>query len=176
DLVRKLAHLAADVVKLRWSESAAIVLRRGPYVIAAGLDESLPHASPTVLHGRFIDLFDADLPVLTSVTLSPGKRALLFDVDKLASAKPAVAAASSRVTDEQAENDTLRFRAEGIGDTQSVVRIATRSKPSDVLIGGKEADTGEYEFSNGTVRLRFANSVDGVPVEIRFGHSEESNR
>ncbi len=98
DLVRKLAHQAADLVRLKWSESAAIVLRRGPYVIAAGLDESLRDTSPTVLHGRFIDLFDAELPVLTDVTLSPGKRSLLFDLDKLETAKPTVAAAASRVS------------------------------------------------------------------------------
>jgi hypothetical protein len=54
DVIRKLARQAAEAVKLEWHESAAIVLRRGPYVIAAGLDESVPDAAPTVLHGRFI--------------------------------------------------------------------------------------------------------------------------
>jgi hypothetical protein len=171
DLVRKLARQVAGVVKLDWRESAAIVLRRGPYVIAAGLDESVPHASASVLRGRFIDLFDSEMPVLTTVTLSPGKHALLFDLDKVESSQPAIVAAASRMTGEQIDNDTLRFRAEGIAETESVVRIAARNEPSEVLIGGKKADASQYDFSDRTVRLRFANSVDGVPVEVRFSHS-----
>jgi hypothetical protein len=113
-------------VNLEWRESTAIVLRRGPYLVAAGLDESLPGAAPTILHGHFIDLFDAELPVLTAITISPGKRELLFDLDKIGSAKPTVVAAASRVSDEQVINNTLRFRAMGIGDTQSVVRIGAQ--------------------------------------------------
>ena len=38
--VRDLARRAAEAVGLKWQESRALVLRRGPYVIAAGLDES----------------------------------------------------------------------------------------------------------------------------------------
>jgi hypothetical protein len=50
-------------VGLSWTETNALALRRGPYLIAAGLDESIPNAASFVLHGRFIDLFDAQLPV-----------------------------------------------------------------------------------------------------------------
>ena len=173
DLVRKLAHTAAHAGQLDWRESSPIVLRRGPYLIAAGLDESLPNAKPVVLHGRFVDLFDAELPVLATVTLSPGKRVLLFDLDRIESAQPAVAAAASRVSGEKIDGGTLRFRAEGIGQTQSVIRIAAPNKPSEVLIGGEKANTTQYDFSDRSVRLRFPNSTDGVSVEVRFGHSGE---
>jgi hypothetical protein len=118
-------------------------------------------------------LFDADLPVLTSVTLSPGKRSLLFDLDRIESAQPVIAVAASRISDAELSSDTLRFRAEGIADTQSVVRIASRNEPTAVMIGGEKANAKQYEFSDGAIRLRFANSVDGVPIEIEFAHSGE---
>ena len=40
--VRALARKSAEMVKLAWSETNALVLRRGPFIIAAALDESLP--------------------------------------------------------------------------------------------------------------------------------------
>ena len=40
EIVRRAARSAAAAIGLVWSESNALVLRRGPYVIAAGLDES----------------------------------------------------------------------------------------------------------------------------------------
>src|SRR5665213_1991983 len=53
--IRKLAHQGASAVKLQWKETNALVLRRGPYIVAAGLDESVTGAKPRVLHGHFID-------------------------------------------------------------------------------------------------------------------------
>ncbi len=40
--------------RVRWQKTNALVLRRGPYVVGASLDES-PNAAPTVLRGRFVD-------------------------------------------------------------------------------------------------------------------------
>ena len=46
-----------------WKESSAMVLRRGPYIVAAGLDLAAD-TKPITLKGRFIPLFDADQPVV----------------------------------------------------------------------------------------------------------------
>jgi hypothetical protein len=43
--------MAAEAVGVRWSESMALALRRGPYVVAAGLDESVPDAAPITCKG-----------------------------------------------------------------------------------------------------------------------------
>jgi hypothetical protein len=51
EIVRGAARRAAAAVGLEWSESNALVLRRGPYVIAAGLDESTSGVPPATLHG-----------------------------------------------------------------------------------------------------------------------------
>src|SRR5688500_13956023 len=77
-VLRAEARRAAREIKLPWSESNALVLRRGPYLVASGLDESLPNTPAPVLRGRFLDLFDADLPIVSTVELSAGRRALLL--------------------------------------------------------------------------------------------------
>ena len=72
-----------------YRETSHLILRRGPYLIAAGLDESVPGAVPQELTGRFVNLFDARLPVLQHVTLTPGSRYLLLDLDRVGAKSPA---------------------------------------------------------------------------------------
>ncbi len=168
DSIRRLAKEAAAAVGLEWQESNALVLRRGPYVVAAGLDESLPSAKSFELHGHFIDLFDASLPVRTDLALSPGKRALLFDLDAVKSSNPKVLAAACKVSKERFASSTLSFSTEGIADTQAVVRMLAPHKPSRIMINGQLVPTEDYTSAGSTLQLRFPNSVSGVPVDVEF--------
>ncbi len=165
-----LARQAADAVKLQWDATNALVLRRGPYVVAAGLDESLPDAPP-VLRGNFVDLFDGELPLVTEHAVTPGNRALLLDLDraKQSGAAPRVVAASARIRDEKAIGERLSFRAEGIAESKGVALILCPQKPAAVEIAGQPAPEDAIHFENGTLRIRFPNSPDGVPVEVSFG-------
>jgi len=87
--VVSLVHHAADQAKINWLETNYLLLRRGPYVIASGLDESVEGATK-VLHGRFINLFDSQLRVQTEIHLEPGSRFLLRDLDVTSVAQPEV--------------------------------------------------------------------------------------
>jgi hypothetical protein len=167
-IIRKTVREAAAAVKLPWKEADSLVLRRGPYVIAAGLDESVPGSRAYVLRGRYLNLFDPELAVLNDVAVEAGTRRLLLDLNGVNSTDFKVLAAACRVRDETVEGKTLRFRADGIGDTNGVIRIAAPSAPAEVLVGGRVADSTHYDYSMGTLRLRFPNSTDPVPVEIRL--------
>ena len=61
-------QLAAEKAGLKWRETNYLLLRRGPYVIAAGLDESIA-GEPRALQGRFVNLFDSELRVLNDVSI-----------------------------------------------------------------------------------------------------------
>lgn len=163
--VRDLARKAAEVVGLAWTESNALVLRRGPYVIAAGLDESTL-AKPVVLRGRFVQLFEADLSVVQEFPVEPGRRALLLDLSALPAGKVGVIAAACRVRDEIVTPQAIRFRAEGVEDSQAVVRIELPKTPASITVGGTRLPAGSYDFSAGTLRLRFKNVAEGVDVVI----------
>ena len=63
------AKLAAQSVGLAWCEKNYLLLRRGPYVIASGLDESIA-GEPRKLSGRFVNLFDASLTVRTNILIA----------------------------------------------------------------------------------------------------------
>lgn len=168
DALRGYAKQAAAAVHLPWSETSALVLRRGPYVIAAGLDEPIAGAKPVTLTGRFVDLFDAGVPVRTGVTLTPGTRDVLYDLSAGRQGAPRIVAAACRVSDERSTPHGLSFQADGIADTNAAVRIQTLRKPLSVSIGGKQLQAGAYEVDGDTVLLRFANSVEPVKVEMAF--------
>ena len=169
--IRKLARQAASAIHLPWNETNALVLQRGPYIVAAGLDESIPNAQPHVLHGHFIDLFNADLPILTAVTLTPNSRFLLVNLDAApTSANPTVVAAACRIREEHASADAFTFLSDGIAGSNAVVRIRTQRKPTRVLVAGKPLSRADYDMDRDTLRIRFPNSAESVPVEVDFAH------
>lgn len=167
-VVRNSLMAAAKAVDLPWTESNSLVLQRGPYVVASGLDESVPGAPATQLNGRYIDLFDADLPVMSQVALTPGKRVLLFDLNADRARGAHIVAAACRVREEVAGKRSLRFRATGIAETNAVVRAVVPQAPKQVLLNGKPLPASGADFSDGLLQLRFPNSIDGVSVEVSW--------
>jgi hypothetical protein len=168
ETVRQAVRQAAAAIKLPWKESNSLVLRRGPYIVAAGLDESAPDAKPYVLRGRYINLFSSELAVADNVTVSPGARMLLLDVNGIQAAAPKVVAAACRVRDEKAVGNSLEFRADGVGDTNAVVQIASRTAPVEILVGGKPLDAAKYDYQAGLLRLRFPNTAEPIPITVLF--------
>lgn len=168
EVVRRVVSGAATQVGLPWTESNAIVLQRGPYLVASGLDESVPNAPTQTLTGRYINLFDPELKVIPQVELSPGKRFLLFDLNFNNSSKPRVVASACRVRDEVVTKRSLRFKASGTAESNAVLRAIVPSMPKSVTIGGKALAASDYDFEDGVLRLRFPNSVDPQAVEINW--------
>jgi hypothetical protein len=166
--VRRLVKQAAAAIQLPWQESNALVLRRGPYIVGAGMDESIPDAPPVTLRGRFVDLFDEHLTVRDEVTLLPGKRSLLLDLNKFYANRARIVAAACRVREETVKGKTLRFQATGIGDTEAVVRMVLPREPKSVRINGKPLAPSQYDFADGTLLVRFPNSVEGVQGEVKW--------
>src|SRR5262249_2765392 len=100
------AKAAADSVDVAWRETNYLLLRRGPYLIAAGLDESVA-AESKVMRGQFVNLFDSELKVRDRVELSPGSRALLLDLQAEERQRPGLLAAGCRALPLAAETNRL---------------------------------------------------------------------
>ncbi|CAM4468571.1 hypothetical protein [Paenibacillus macerans] len=75
-----LAALDGGESRVRWESANYFKIRRGPYVIASVMTESVSD-SPLELKGRFVDLLDAGLRIADRVIVPPGKQALLYDLD-----------------------------------------------------------------------------------------------
>jgi hypothetical protein len=163
--LRKFARQAAEAVGMEWKESSGLALRRGPYLIAAGLDESLPKKSQVTLRGKFISLFDSGLPLVKEAALTPGRRLMLLDLAS-PTLKEGVIAAACRVKDQTVIPGTIRFHTDGVAGSEAVVCVLSQQAPREVAVGGKPLTHNAWEFTDGLLRLRFENSAEGVEVEI----------
>ncbi len=166
--VRALVQDACRAASLDYTETNFLALRRGPYRVAAGLTESLPD-TPHTLSGRFIDLFDADLPILDSVTLTPGRRAFLLDLDRVTAPNPTILAAACKTTGaETLPGGGFKLHCAGPEHTEAVLRLRLDAAPRAVTAGDASlpADAYDWDAATQTLRLHFPNSPSGVWVML----------
>lgn len=175
----RLRFMVADAITalgdkgLQWKPKNYFLLHRGPYVVAAVLDESVSD-EPLVLKGMFVNLFDPDLNITEEIKLSPGENALLIDLNILLVAeKPSVVAASSRIEEVQPTASGYCFLARGPVRVQAVARIRCKSKPASVRMefAGQQKELAfEWHESSQTVLLKYPNHPDGVNISLFFQH------
>jgi len=168
EILRRMVRQAAAAGKLAWKETDSLVLRRGPYVVAVGLDESVPDAKPLVLRGRYLNLFDPELAARSTVTVSPQTRMLLFDLDRVKADDFRIVAAACRVRKETSTGKTLQLQVDGIAGTNAIIAIAVPRRPGEVKVGGERLDPSKYDYTGRLLRIRFPNSAQPVSIEVRL--------
>jgi hypothetical protein len=167
ETVEELGRQAAASIQLPWKETASLVLRRGPYVVAAGLGEAAAQSEPYVLQGRFIELFDSKQRTTLNPELPPDSRKLLVDLSVAErDGKPRILAAACRIKNVTTTDRRLSFHADGIADTAAVVTIFLPKKPEQVRLGGQTMDKEKYHYEDHLLRVEFPNSTDEIQIEI----------
>jgi hypothetical protein len=164
-----LARAACGKASLAWKTTSSLILRRGPYVVAAGLDQSASTAVKT-LAGRFVNLFDAKLTVVRQVALAPGSRFLLLDLDRQRGAGPRVLASASKVLDVRADTNRLLFHSEGPRGVIAATRVALPAPPKTVKAGSyPDAQVKvTWDAESDTALVEFPSAPEGVEVEVSF--------
>ncbi len=156
-----LVEAAHKAVGSPWRETNFLLLRRGPYIIAAGLDESADTA-PKKLTGRFVNLFDPLLKVQSSMDIAPGSRVFLRDLNRNAGHN--VIASACKVLSTQ-ENT---YAVEGIARTDAVVLLRADHAPKSILLGGNEVKTFDYSAAEKLLWIRFENQSEARELRIAF--------
>lgn len=147
-------------------------LERGPYDIAAVMDESVS-AEPLHIKGPVIDLFDPTLPVLAEKTVHPGEQAYLYHISRVKDTKrPQVLCGAARVYEERVTRHTYSFIARSPSNTQNVMRILLPAAPKQATAGPVEGAAQplqiEWDAATHTCLVRFENRSEGVKVMLRF--------
>jgi hypothetical protein len=146
-----------------WKESSALVLRRGPYVVAAGIDES---DSPSrTLTGQFVDLFDPKLAVQERIEMAPSSRHFLVDLAKYR--RPVVASAGY-VHQMESSKERWVGSIEGIADTEGVVLLRVPARPESATLDGKPLPVEGYDAKHRLVWLRFPLKSDPQVIRVEF--------
>ncbi len=144
-------------------------LRRGPYVVASVLEESVSE-QPLTIKGNYIDLFDPNLPCLSERTLAPGERTLLYDLAWPASKglEAKVAAAAARIRNESVSEHVLRFTARGPSATTGKARILLPRAPQRVTVKPEIPVQEEWDGGSKTLVLTFGHVAGELSFEVGF--------
>ncbi len=158
---------AAARARLKWRETNYLLLRRGPYVIAAGLDESVA-GPPRTLRGRWINLFDSELRVRQSVALTPGSRFFLLDVEAVRGRDPRVLASACKALPTKATRRSLSLAVEGVVNTPAVVLLRAPAAPRSVTLAGQPLADHHYSSADRLLWLRFTNEASPRDLVVEF--------
>jgi hypothetical protein len=158
---------AAAHARLSWRETNYLLLRRGPYVLAAGLDESVA-GEPKQLAGRFVNLFDPELQVRRTVSLVPGSRLYLLDLDAVRGNQTQVLASACKVPPTQQDAHSLSIAVEGVVNTPAVVLVQTPTAPRSVKLAGQPLETFKHASGERLLWIRFVNEARPRELAIQF--------
>jgi hypothetical protein len=159
-----------EAAKQPFTSGNDLVMRRGPYVVSAVLDES-QHALAHTIEGTYIDMFSDTLRVVQNPVVEPGDVALWYDVN--AAEAPDILAASGRVEDYELTENGMTFTLLGPsamkaalrirlpkGKTAATVSASVKSEAIDAII--------EVETLGGTALVSFESNPAGVKVELKW--------
>jgi hypothetical protein len=157
------AGLAAKNIGLKWRDTNYLLLRRGKYIIAAGLDESI-EGNPHTLHGHFVNLFDSELRVQNDVSIGPGSRWFLLDLDVARTGWSHLLTSACKALPKQQTRNQISFIVKGVGETPAIMLLESGKAPRAVTLDGKNVTTFEYSAKERLLWVHFENDV--VPREL----------
>ncbi|HUA39556.1 MAG TPA: hypothetical protein VMA35_14280 [Candidatus Sulfopaludibacter sp.] len=161
------ARLAAEKIGLKWRETNNLLLRRGPYVIAAGLDPSMG-TETRELRGHFVNLFDSELRVQGHITINPGSRWFLLDLDLARTGQPHLFASACKALLKEQSPDQISFTVEGVGETPAIVLLESPQRPRAVTLGGENLSTYDYSAPEHLLWIRFQNQAQPRELSVQF--------
>jgi hypothetical protein len=163
----QLVKQATVLIETPWLEKNYLMLRRGPYIIAAGLDDSIG-GEPRVLTGHFINLFDSTLSVQDHISLTPGSRFYLLDLDRVQCTMPAVLASACRIIPLEQSDEKFSAYVEGVSNTPAIILMKTAKAPSSVALNGKRLTNFNYSADDQLLRIYFTNEAKQRKLTIAF--------
>ncbi|MBP1995330.1 hypothetical protein [Paenibacillus eucommiae] len=172
-MVQIMKNIASQFKSVSVSAQSAIDYMRGPYRGIHSLN-----GTQTVT-GKYIDLFDPNIPLVTTKKVLPGESALLYDVSGITvttTPKVLFAQGQSPVISE-ASNATNVIVGKGSSNTLGTIRIL--SKPGIVPALATAVDhngrsmlySQEWDDVTQSLLIKYWNDPEGVTVNVSWSNS-----
>ena len=171
DIIRHLYDKKSTQEKLAFKNN--FLLERGTYTLIAVVDEGIDD-TPYTAKGRFIDLFDPTLPVISEKIVRPDEQSMLFNLDRIKDGnRPQVLATAARVYDEKVSRGSYTFVAKSPIETTNVMRVLLPKQPKECIITNADGSPAgdikwEWHESSKTVLISFENNPNGVKVQLKI--------
>ncbi|MRN54697.1 hypothetical protein [Paenibacillus monticola] len=167
DGVRK-AMAGLNDPRISWTPANYFMLRRGPYVIASVMKESI-HEHSLDLKGCYVNLFDSELPIVRHVTIEPGQQGLLYDLEYEHAGNHGIIAASSRTEGFTEDSREIVFFVKGPQAVRAAARIYCSAKPvsATIHVNGQEAALPfVWDAETQTLLIRYEHQAGSVRIQI----------
>ena len=161
------ARLAAQKSGLAWRETNHLLLRRGNYIIASGLDESIGGESRK-LDGHFVNLFDAKLRVQTEIFVTPGSRLFLLDLDGARTGQTHLLASACKALLQHQSDQEVAYAVEGVAATPAVMLLESPQPPRTVTLNGRKLSSFKYSQKDQLLWIHFANKSERQDVVVHY--------
>ncbi|PJB61775.1 MAG: hypothetical protein CO096_27455 [Armatimonadetes bacterium CG_4_9_14_3_um_filter_66_14] len=167
DQLRALVRYAVEGRKRgSYREQQYFRLQRGRYLIVKTFEE------PLTLRGQYVDVLQANLPVVSEVRLGPDQLTVLYDASPDLGGDPRLLFSSSCVEWRAQETDRLRLIVSGARGVFGTCRVFTggRSVASirALTAAGREVSV-DARVDGNTVLLRYPNEPFGLGIRIDWG-------
>ena len=159
---------AAARTRLKWRETNYLLLRRGPYVLAAGLDESVAGEPEDACGAGGSTCLTPSCACSKSVTLTPGSRFFLMDLDAVRGRQPQVLASACKALPVKARARSLSLTVEGVVNTPAVVLLRAPTAPRSVTLAGQPLESFDYSAEDRLLWIRFTNEARPRELAIEF--------
>lgn len=134
------------------------LMRRGPYVIAHVMPESVSDA-PLKLQGCYADMLENDFTLRENVTLQPGQDALVFDLDAIGHEPLRIIGTSARIFSLDETADGYRIVCKAAGRITARMRLKLPHKVTSVTAadenGNELAATCVWDENTHTALIAF---------------------
>jgi hypothetical protein len=145
----------------------SLVLRRGPYVIAAGLAES-PASGQRTLEGEYINLFDPKLSVRHQMELTGSSRLFLLDLKRLHASRLQVVASTCKTLLNTSTRNSAFLLVEGADQVPGTLVLRTPGRPAQVSLEDAPELTWDWDGEHKLSRIQFQNRPYRRELSIRF--------
>ncbi|MCF0234930.1 MAG: hypothetical protein HUK22_08145 [Thermoguttaceae bacterium] len=164
DAYRAIVAKACAAAGLEYTERNYLTMERGPYLIAAGLEESASDA-PVEFEGAYVNLFDPELKVQKRLSVKPGERVWALDLTKATVPAPAPLASSCRVEKiEPSPDGGARVETVSPAQIEAISLFKLAREPGEVRVDGVKIEF-RWDAETGTVFFKFPSNGRAV-VEI----------
>jgi len=146
------------------------VMKRGPYLIAAVMEESVSDEALT-MKGRFADMLSNHFELIDEKILNPGENALLFDLDEIESERIRIIGTAARIESLRETENAFSLVCKAAADVQVHIRLKL---PCRVTEACAIDETGMqipveciWDDASSTVLLAFFSTNKKVTMTLR---------
>jgi hypothetical protein len=117
---------------------------------------------------EFCEFFDSELRVQNEISITPGSRQFLLDLDLARNGKTHLLASACKALLKDQTEDEIHFIVEGVGKTSAILLLESPKTPKTVTLDGRDLTAFEYSAKDKLLWIHFENAASPRALSVQF--------